>query len=292
MRKTIFHLFVLFVALTNISCNDDAKVCDDMQPITEAYQYPVVPGMPEWADFHTGEAMFAACQVPENIVKRLTTEALVETCMTWPLRTHFILSNDFRKSIEFYMNEFSGYIELAKRKDAVKYLIGYYLNAHFDTNEEGLDKCCTLVLQELLLLYPTFFDAMSTEELYRVRDHMVEVCIEKLESGYSVMWFYSSFWLDDAIAEKLGIPPSIVTTRAMGDLLGTTTVYTPKGSEVKGLILEELPNSEIARRNNYVIDNYPDATILAPATYSYNCHSYAWNMTEGGPVYSRGGGEK
>ncbi len=60
-------------------------------------------------------------------------------------------------------------------------------------------------------------------------------------------------------------------------------LYTPKGSVFIGEQLTELTPDE---RNNILIQvrAYPEATILAPETKSYNCHSYAWNMTCGGPT--------
>jgi len=43
------------------------------------------------------------------------------------------------------------------------------------------------------------------------------------------------------------------------------------------------PN-EIEYWTNWCLNKYQTAELLAPMTGTYNCHSYAWNMVEGGPL--------
>ncbi|TZF85561.1 T9SS type A sorting domain-containing protein (plasmid) [Pedobacter sp. BS3] len=62
-----------------------------------------------------------------------------------------------------------------------------------------------------------------------------------------------------------------------------TYIYTPKGSVVSDTYLDpEYTSTEIAAYNNYVATTYPLATKIADASHTYNCHAYAWHMTEGG----------
>lgn len=65
--------------------------------------------------------------------------------------------------------------------------------------------------------------------------------------------------------------------------ISAQTLYTPKGSVFMGFQRGELTSEE---RNSILVEvrKYPEATILAPETNTYNCHSYAWNMTCGGPT--------
>lgn len=58
------------------------------------------------------------------------------------------------------------------------------------------------------------------------------------------------------------------------------TIYTPNGSLVKGLkSYQELTSSEIAASNFHHDITYPNATRIASATRTYNCHGYAWHMS-------------
>ena len=59
-------------------------------------------------------------------------------------------------------------------------------------------------------------------------------------------------------------------------------LYTPNGSQVYAYEEPEMSSSDIAYCNTECASSYPNAEILATATATYNCHSYAWNLTEGG----------
>jgi hypothetical protein len=60
-------------------------------------------------------------------------------------------------------------------------------------------------------------------------------------------------------------------------------LYTPLGHEVFAITQsEEFSPSEIQAKNQEYINSFPNATFLADATTTYNCHSFAWNMSEGG----------
>lgn len=60
------------------------------------------------------------------------------------------------------------------------------------------------------------------------------------------------------------------------------TLYTKCGKTIEAIILAEMSAAEIAEANSYYTSTYPNATYLASATQTYNCHSYAWNMSQGG----------
>ncbi len=63
-------------------------------------------------------------------------------------------------------------------------------------------------------------------------------------------------------------------------------IYTPKGTSV--YVFSRSPELTQAEKNDcalWVQSNYPQAIILQEASIFYNCHSYAWNVSEGGPIY-------
>ncbi|UOQ71339.1 hypothetical protein [Hymenobacter cellulosilyticus] len=67
----------------------------------------------------------------------------------------------------------------------------------------------------------------------------------------------------------------------------TTTIYTPKGTAVSAYILEEWSPQQIEQGNAYVATNYPNAQPLTSSSNRYNCHAYAWYLSEapGSPWY-------
>jgi hypothetical protein len=63
----------------------------------------------------------------------------------------------------------------------------------------------------------------------------------------------------------------------------TVYLYTPVGSQVHAYQrLEELSAIDIANYANMCQNSFSEATVLANASTTYNCHSCAWNMREGG----------
>ena len=63
-------------------------------------------------------------------------------------------------------------------------------------------------------------------------------------------------------------------------ILHAETVYTTGRKPVEVLVLNEMTPSLIAQCNADCAEIFPNVTILAPASQRYNCHSYAWYMTD------------
>lgn len=61
-------------------------------------------------------------------------------------------------------------------------------------------------------------------------------------------------------------------------------VYTPNGSLVPDTYVnpEQLTSYDISYISSRVASEFPQATLISDATTTYNCHAYAWHMTEGG----------
>ena len=72
-------------------------------------------------------------------------------------------------------------------------------------------------------------------------------------------------------------------------LSNAQTIYlkTLKGNNVEVYSRSEYYNttSRINQEMQSVMNSYPSATIIGNPSTTYNCHSYAWNMTEGGSPY-------
>ena len=53
--------------------------------VTVPYDYPVLPGTAEWAKLQTLEEKIQACAVEESLMRTMTTQALLETVVHYPL---------------------------------------------------------------------------------------------------------------------------------------------------------------------------------------------------------------
>lgn len=56
----------------------------------------------------------------------------------------------------------------------------------------------------------------------------------------------------------------------------STIIHTSDGTPVVAYTYEELTEDEIDDLNEYIENHYSDVECLAPASFLYNCHSYAW----------------
>lgn len=70
-----------------------------------------------------------------------------------------------------------------------------------------------------------------------------------------------------------------VNTRA--DVLAS--IYTPNGTRVNDCYyLDEFSDAQKAASLAEAKRNYPNAIVMGEATRTYNCHAYAWHVSEGG----------
>ena len=62
----------------------------------------------------------------------------------------------------------------------------------------------------------------------------------------------------------------------------TTTIHTPKGNAAVAYFFNELSSGEIQAANKDLQGRYPNAEFLSNSSNTYNCHGYAWHISEGG----------
>ena len=65
-------------------------------------------------------------------------------------------------------------------------------------------------------------------------------------------------------------------------LLGFTTLNTTFGKSVQGRYYSELSSIDYQDAIDETLSFDPNANIISPPTSTYNCHSYAWNICDGG----------
>jgi hypothetical protein len=87
------------------------------QQIDTPYDYPVKPGMEEWKRFTSRDQKQEACQIPQEILARLSTAALLETCLNYPLYADIIAYDHVQEGFDFVKAGFNGLQVLFKRED-------------------------------------------------------------------------------------------------------------------------------------------------------------------------------
>jgi hypothetical protein len=167
------------IPLTLIAC---AKQVPDSN-VTDAYDFPVKPETAAWKAFTTHDEMLKACQIPESILRTMSTAGLVETVLNYPLLGEMKAYNSIQQGFDAVAVQFNGLPELLNRKDA-----GTELLARYRTVEPAAIKENWTLLQkgnyamgiadiEILLAQYTILDDLTLTQ----RQELLEEAIAKYQ---------------------------------------------------------------------------------------------------------------
>jgi|GEM_PF-3314623 hypothetical protein len=87
----------------------------------EGYCYPVLPRMSTWP-YGNHQTMIDVCRIPDDLLGKMSTNALVQTVIAYPLFVDVLAYDSVRIGFEVIRNTCNGLAELSKREDAVKYI--------------------------------------------------------------------------------------------------------------------------------------------------------------------------
>jgi hypothetical protein len=168
---------------------------------SDSYDFPVKGGTSEWAAFQTHDEMVAACQVPEPILRDMSTEGLIETCLRYPLIGDMGMYSSWQQGFDRVAARFNGLQELLQRPDAGTKLLAYYRQmepAGIREKSTSLQKgqvAMTFQYVETLLAQEAVLSSMTVDER---RDLLVE-CLGKVhakeEPDYNVVDVAYTVWV-------------------------------------------------------------------------------------------------
>ena len=119
-------IIALVVKLNGTSFTEDESVTvTEKYSIKEAYQYPAIPGTTEWNNLGSTQDRKEACRVSQDILSNMTTDALVETIVTYPFFTDVNAFDTLDMGVEALSSEFGGVDELLKRNDAYESTLSF-----------------------------------------------------------------------------------------------------------------------------------------------------------------------
>ncbi len=123
------------VLMITASCQKDVKQegsltdtlrTDLLEKKALAYDYPIKPGTEAWKKLSSNAEKTKVCQIPEGILKQLTTEDLLAVCLAYPLLNDMYAFNNMEEGIDKLFSDFNGIRELAQRQDAINKFIEEY----------------------------------------------------------------------------------------------------------------------------------------------------------------------
>lgn len=151
--------------------------------ITKPYKFPITPeNREEWKKLTSIVQKKEACQVPQKIVENMTTEALIETVLTYPI---FPVEQAFTEpayALNGYL-DFNGFIELFSRSDAATLLFKMYMEMYMDENyskEISSPNYLRNLRVKMLLARPEIWSKLNDQDLKRLRETNINLYSEDL----------------------------------------------------------------------------------------------------------------
>ena len=89
------------------------------------YEFPVVPGTQEWIDLGDIFARRKACEVPDDIIQNMTTDALLQTVLRHPFFSDMYAFNSLEQGYVVVRRRFSDLREFERRPDYLDVLTQY-----------------------------------------------------------------------------------------------------------------------------------------------------------------------
>lgn len=137
LKQTLFLLSIicLFVLVMGATDNPEPQYAIDTP-----YEYPILPGTQEWLDLGDVFARRKACQIPDEILHNMTTDALFQTVLDYPFLHNMYAFNTLEMGYEAIKSQFNGLQELETRPDFLDVLSQYCLESYsLEKDERSLE---------------------------------------------------------------------------------------------------------------------------------------------------------
>lgn len=282
MKHKFKILAKVFVAsLTFSSCQSDANLGFESWSIdeyeaanenTRSMQNEVHPYWDSfekinWADLNSLEKRFMYFNLPEDQVKELPTESLLQLVVKYPLNYLVLAYNDPLDAVRLVYKNSNVHKELVKRDKAASILVNYFSKHHgiADINKpfDEYNYIDEVFIEHLLI--------SGLMDIAEEKQNIISAINRKRELYEADPSMNSAFTMSVLQEIENYINPSYPTVSA-----NTTTIYTPTFLPLVGNIYPELNQNQIDLNNSIGILAYPNALFVGTSTAKYNCHSFAW----------------
>jgi hypothetical protein len=99
---------------------------------SRVYDFPTNPSTEEWKELKKEKERIEALQIPDNLLKSMTTDDLIITCINYPAFGHFTAYNTGKEGISRVISKFNGLKELLARQDAPSKMLALFSAGFID----------------------------------------------------------------------------------------------------------------------------------------------------------------
>lgn len=234
------------------------------------------------SEIETLEERFQFCDVSKGIAQKLTTKALVESIVEYPLNYLIFAYDNPLSAVSLILENSQLHQELLSRGDVVEKLIGLFSMSEisFDKKTNTCDSLLFLPYKDEMLLENLLLYAIRKKGINsNIRQLLLDEVNAKLNDRISQKETFSDYSLAPLIALKNYLQKNSFIFQG-SYRTSTTTIYTPLEHSLTGELRTELSNQEVNDITNAFSQAYQNATVLRPASNVYNCHSYAWHSDD------------
>ena len=233
-----------------------------------------------WASLESLEERIEACNPSQEVLSRMSTEALVESVAHYPLNFLVSAYNDPEEFIRILNEKSTIHQELRKRQDGAGSMIDFLaetklrmdVDAGMRLKHKDLDLGEELFLEHFAAT-EEFQRALSSEESRKLESVAKSKLIERMAEPE----VFSRLSLEPL--KKMAATPVLTPETGIAEpeaFLRYSTIYTPLGHMITTLVNSEMSQDEINYFTNYYARAFRNAQVVSPASTRYNCHSYAW----------------
>lgn len=228
------------------------------------YVYPPTPNNPEWKELEDYLDKVEACRIPQEVLKSLSDEQLVQAIIDYPLIYDVFFFSDVNKGVAHLAKTCDAFAELLERETAKDVLLDVIMS-------EAEDKSINMLTEngesDSRLANKTVRDEIIFDTLVAITIFQERIGAELSDEELASLADVSDEM--DIYAPMVAIP-GVVIKKKYG------VMKTPNGLNVCYAFTECNHTEKQHQEADAEMVNTYGVTLVSSGTCIYNCHSYAW----------------
>lgn len=157
----------------------------------DCYTYPCLPGTDGWKElhFHGLLGVYEACKIPQDILKSLSTEAVIQAFFDYPFISDYYAFNSILDGYINMLDRNTAYAEMLKRKETASTLIERYVNYKAVGCDAAIYHTPEL---ELLIAQPDIYNMLDKNQCKMIVKEALNKINERLNYDPELRWLHIS----------------------------------------------------------------------------------------------------
>lgn len=167
----------------------DSDECMGIVRPTDSYAYPYLPGTDAWKELNNQglQAVYDACKIPEDILKSLSTEAVIQAFFDFPFISEIYAYNSMLEGFNSMTNKNSAYAEILQRDDVASILVERYVNYKAVGCDAAIYHTPEL---ELLLSQPEIYNMLDKDQCKGIVKEALNKISARLNYDSNLKWLH------------------------------------------------------------------------------------------------------